>query len=791
MAKKYNHNIVEHDMKVFWQEQAIYKWEEREEDKSFSIDTPPPTISGSLHMGHVFSYCQTDFIARFQRMVGRNVFYPMGFDDNGLATERLVEKENKIKPSLIPRDEFVKLCQKTSKKYIGDFRNLFDRLGLSIDWDLQYNTSSSECVKISQRMFIELYNSGYIYRKDAPVPWDTVDRTAIAQAEIVDIVFQSYMNYIAFHIDDMAEDIIIATTRPELLPACVAVFYHPEDERYSKYAGHYASVPLCNFQVPILPDSHVLPDKGTGLVMCCTFGDELDIKWHNIHDLPVKNIIGKDGVIHNTEQYLIPEVQIDGFAIKEARKIIIDYCQEYSLLIKQVPIEHTVKCAERSENPLEFLPIAQFYIKILDHKQQFLDAANVCQWLPNEMKKKLEQWVDGVKWDWCISRQRYFGVPIPVWYNKNNNDIILPSIEDLPVDPSKDIPKGFNRDEILFETDILDTWATSSLTPQIHCLLYGDREKKIFPFDLRSQSHEIIRTWAFYTIVRSLYHNNSHPWDTLMISGWCVNDKHEKLSKSKSNAQNTPDDLIDTYSADAIRYWAALATTGHDTVLAVDVIQTGKKLVNKIWNCGKFVLNFYVIPDIKMITECIDKWAVNQMIDVAQKAKDDLLQYRYYDAIKGIERFFFDCFCDNYLELVKHRAYNDILGHDSACHALSMIFLNILKLFAVFLPFSTEYIYRHCLHQELSIHMRGSWPQLKKLDNVDNDLGHDCFAIIQQVREIKTKQQISIKKMIPSIMIRTSNKLLQSLESDLLQVCNVQEILWLFEAGSQIIVEEK
>ncbi|ETO91274.1 MAG: valyl-tRNA synthetase [Candidatus Xenolissoclinum pacificiensis L6] len=784
MGKKYDHRIVEPEILGTWN--GLYDWNEDDPNPSFSIDTPPPTISGELHMGHVFSYCHIDYIARYHRMKGKRVFYPMGFDDNGLPTERLVEKIHKIKAHSTPRKDFQELCQEVSANYREKFRMLFNRLGLSIDWNLSYNTASKECRRISQKLFLDLYEKQYIYRKTSAVPWDTVDQTTIAQAEMVDIPFKSMMNHLVFSIAEDGQQVTIATTRPELLPACVALFYHPDDQRYTQYQGLHAIVPLCNFRVPILPDENVIPEKGTGLVMCCTFGDELDIKWQEYHKLPIKSIVDKKGKLYNTAKYLIEDIKIDALSVKDARKKIIDICLQKNILIQQQPIEHSVKCAERSENPLEFLYVSQFYIKVLENKQKILEVAKKINWLPPEMRIKLEQWIIGMKWDWCISRQRYFGVPIPIWYDKDTDDIVLPDNNMLPVDPLLD-----ERENTVPETDVLDTWATSSITPQInaHMGLDDNRLGDIFPFMVRNQSHEIIRTWAFYTIVRSMYHNDSYPWHNIMISGWCINENKEKLSKSKSNASITPTTIIEQYGADAVRYWAALATVGHDTVLSLDVMQAGKKLVNKLWNAGKFVASFFVTPDIASITQIIDKWAFNEVVVLCHKVEANMESFAYYRAIKDLESFFMNFFCDNYLELVKYRAYNTVEGHDSVCNTLSIVYIAILRMFAIFLPFISDHIYRNLLEHSRSIHESNTWLQLDPFDMDDDNLGYDCFSIMRQVREIKTQKKISIKKILREITIKTDNRFLQEIESDLLQVCNVESINWeIVEDSAEAIV---
>ncbi|MDR2609454.1 MAG: valine--tRNA ligase, partial [Rickettsiales bacterium] len=531
LEEKYRFKEIEAKYNILWENSKIYKWN-GEKDNTFTIDTPPPTISGKLHIGHIFSYCHTDFIARFQRMLGKDVFYPIGFDDNGLPTERLVEQTYKTRAKEVGREKFIEMCHEVIEKSKQEFKELFKSVGISYDWSLEYHTISKEAVTLSQMSFIDLYNKRYAYRKMQPILLDPVDKTAIAQAEIEDKVFESSLNTIVFSTEEN-EQIKIATTRPELLPACVAVFCHPEDARYTHLIGKTATVAITEEKVPIIADDKVKIDKGTGLVMCCTYGDELDIYWQQKHNLPMKIIIDQDGRI-SLHDVTGTYNEINGLKVKEARKRVIEILTEKGLLIESTSISHSVKCAERSGAPLEILPTYQWFIKTLEEKAKVLDEVKKCSWYPATMRKRMEVWIEGLNWDWCISRQRYFGVPFPVWYSKRKGEegeIILAEVKDLPIDPLKDLPTGYSKEEVIPDQDVMDTWATSAITPQLSALavnnelhLPNHRYDKIFPADLRSQSHEIIRTWAFYTILKAHYHANSLPWKNIMISGWCLAD---------------------------------------------------------------------------------------------------------------------------------------------------------------------------------------------------------------------------------------------------------------------------
>ena len=799
LEEKYSFKEIEAKYNILWENSKIYKWN-GEKDNTFTIDTPPPTISGKLHIGHIFSYCHTDFIARFQRMLGKDVFYPIGFDDNGLPTERLVEQTYKTRAKEVGREKFIEMCHEVIEKSKQEFKELFKSVGISYDWSLEYHTISKETVTLSQMSFIDLYNKGYAYRKMQPILWDPVDKTAIAQAEIEDKVFESSLNTIVFSAEEN-EQIKIATTRPELLPACVAVFCHPEDARYTHLIGKTATVAITEEKVPIIADGKVKIDKGTGLVMCCTFGDELDIYWQQKHNLPMKIIVDQDGRI-NTQDVIPPhdaEIynEINGLKVKEARKRVIEILTEKGLLIESTSISHSVKCAERSGAPLEVLPTYQWFIKTLDQKAQILDKVKECNWHPATMRKRMEVWIEGLNWDWCISRQRYFGVPFPVWYSKRKGEegkIILAEARDLPIDPLKDLPTGYSEEEVIPDQDVMDTWATSAITPQLSALavnnelhLPNHRYDKIFPADLRSQSHEIIRTWAFYTILKAHYHANSLPWKNIMISGWCLADDKKKMSKSKGNVI-TPHSILETYGADVVRYWAANSRLGVDTVYSENIFRIGKRLVTKLWNASKFVSMFmekHQTVSINSISETMDKWILSKLYKVIDRATNNLLQFEYCEALGAIEEFFWKDFCDNYLELVKKRAYGNTASSEanlSAKQSLAYVLNVILRLFAPFLPYITEEIY-HQLYSYNSVHNQSNWPSKEELiyDKHSEEMGDNSVQILNLVRKIKADNNVSVKHLIKRLTIKANireDRLNQSTQDDLQTVCNAEVIQW-------------
>ncbi|WP_341787515.1 valine--tRNA ligase [Rickettsia endosymbiont of Cantharis rufa] len=792
-----NYNFIENEKKwqQIWQEQQIYAYDSNiPKEETYVIDTPPPTVSGQLHIGHVYSYTQTDFIVRFQRMIGKNIFYPMGFDDNGLPTERLVEKQKQIKAYNMSRDEFINICEGVVASEEGKFRSLFNQIALSVDWSLEYQTISPLSRKISQMSFLDLVKKGEIYRNDQPILWDPVDCTALAQADIEDKEKTSFMNYITFK-TEQGDPLTIATTRPELLPACVAVFYHPDDERYKHLVSKFAITPLFNEKIPLLADSLVQQDKGSGLVMCCTFGDQTDITWWKTHNLPLKTIITKKGIIDFPH-----DIGIDGLKIKGARTKIIDTLKEQELLIKQEEITQTVKCAERSGAPLEILTVPQWFVKTISHKEALLKRATELNWHPKSMKIRLENWINAISWDWCISRQRYFGIPFPVWYSKvigEKGKILYADISQLPVDPLKDLPIGYSKEEVEPDLDVMDTWATSSVSPQLsthgisdNFAVNKDRHNKLFPMDLRPQAHEIIRTWAFYTILKAHLHQNTLPWKNIMVSGWCLAEDRSKMSKSKDNVL-VPEKLLEQYGSDVIRYWSANSRLGADTSYSEDVMKNGKRLVNKLWNAAKFVsIHFDKLKDEdkkaklldvkEKITNEFDQWIINKLVELVNLATNELQNYEYANAMQLTEKFFWSVFCDNYLEISKTRSYDEEnknpQGQYSSILTLYHIMQTLLKLFAPFIPHITEELYQILYNDRRSIHIKGGWVNYSNLYyEIDVTQSERLIEILDIVRKFKAEKNLSIKAPIKLLEV-SSIKLSEELTEDLKNVTSAEEI---------------
>ena len=782
IPKYYNAHDSEKKWQEFWSKEGVYKFDFTNLDRSkvFSIDTPPPTVSGKMHMGHAFSYSQADFIARYKRMRGYNVFYPFGFDDNGLATERFVEKKIGKKANQMKRSEFIDACLRETREIEAQLKNDWSSLGLCVDWGINYRTISKEVIRKSQLSFVELYKMGRVYRKESPTLWCPECQTAIAQVELEDKEIESYFNDILFELEN-GEKIKIATTRPELLPACVAVFVHPEDGRYKNLIGKKAKVPLMNFYVPIIADRRADPSKGTGVVMCCTFGDQTDMEWWKAYNLPLKIVIGKDGKMNEKAG------KYKGLNVKEARKQIIEDLKKAKLLVEQRKIKHMVNVHERCGTEIEFLVTKQWFIRYLDLRDEFLKMGDSIKWYPEHMKSRLENWIKGLQWDWCISRQRFFGVPFPVWYCKNCGEPIIADESELPVDPTEQKPKvkkcpKCGSTEFIPEKDVLDTWATSSLTPQITLKWKDDDDffNKMFPMDLRPQAHDIISFWAFNTIVKSYLHNKKMPWKNIMISGWALDEHGKKMSKSKGNVID-PKDMLKKYNADSLRWWAASSKLGEDLWFDEKEFINGQRFITKLWNASRFVIthlkNYKPSPiNEKTVTNDIDKWILSRLNNLINVVTEGMEKYEYVRLRLNVEDFFWHDFCDNYLELVKNRLYDKDKYSDkeveSALSTLYYSLLTVLKLISPITPHITEEIYQlyfRKYEKKKSIHI-SSWPEYRKefdFSNVEESVDL-AIEVLSLVRKFKSDNRMSLKKGIRELVIDAKPEL----EKKLRQVIN-------------------
>ena len=786
--KRYDGVAVERDIQQFWRDNNIYSFHPDKSKPIFSIDTPPPTVNGSLHIGHIFSYTQAEMIASYRRMRGYNVFYPFGFDDNGLPSERLVEKEAGVKARDLPRSIFCERCIETTQKYEAEFKALWQSMGFSCDWDLQYSTVSPEVQRLSQKSFIELAKAGHAYIKESPVLWCTECQTSIAQAELDTKEVSSSFNFIPFVGEDGV--IEIATTRPELLYGVVCVFVNPDDDRYKKFVGKSVSVPLYNFKVPVIADEKAAIDKGTGAVMCATFGDTTDAEWVEKYNLPYKKVILANGHISEDVPF------IGGLYVKKARKAIIDLLQEKGLLLKQEPVSHMVAVHERCGTEVEIIPSRQWYIDILSKKEELLAAGEKINWHPASMKGRYQSWVENLKWDWCISRQRYFGVPFPVWYCKKCGKPHFAEYDQLPVNPLEVNYTGTcdcGCNDFIPESSVLDTWATSSITPfinQYNAQKHGV-EDGFLPMSMRTQAHEIIRTWAFYTIVKSLYHTGNIPWSDTMICGFVLAKPGEKISKSKGNAKLTPQALIDTYSADIIRYWAAGARLGTDTFFDQQEMQdASKRLITKLWNSSKFVLSHLTdfnpaYAPKKLLP--IDRWIIERTNETIAEACKWLDQYEIGLARKAIDDLFWKDLCDNYIEIAKERLYQpDIHGEEerkAAQYAIYYTLLNVLKMYAIYVPHLTEYIYLKGIQEfdgNTSIHLT-TWPTITTVDSEILAFGEEVKNAIYDIRKYKSENNLSMRADVPEFVVHGSKrfeKLFLESEKDLAACSHAQKIVF-------------
>ncbi|MAG91718.1 valine--tRNA ligase [Candidatus Woesearchaeota archaeon] len=759
LPKNYNPKGSEPKWIEFWEKEKIYAFDPKSKAEIYSVDTPPPTLSGKMHIGHSFSYSQQDFIVRFQRMIGKNIFYPFGTDDNGLATIRMIEKMKKVKGVKMGRKEFVDLCLKTLKEIRPQIVYDWKRIGVSADFDVFYTTIDGHSQKISQKSFLDLHKMGRIYRKKAPFVWCPECQTAIAQVEMKDSERASNMVYMKFD-TDAGKQITIATTRPELLPACVAIHIHPDDKRYNNLIGAKAKIPFSDRTVTIEANKDVDMEFGSGIVYHCTYGDMDDVKWMEEFNIEPIEILNKNGVLNEKAG------RFKGLHVKKARAAVIKALEEEGRIEKLDPIKHVVNVHERCETDIEILNTEQWFIKYLDLKGDFIKYGKKIKWYPDHMRVRYDNWVNGLKWDWNISRQRDFGIPIPVWYCKKCSEIIVADEKQLPVDPIVDKPNKkckCGSDEFIGEKDTLDTWATSSLTPEIAIELFKDKklQKKLFPMSLRPQAHDIITFWLFNTVVKSYFHHKNVPWDNVMISGFALDPKGKKMSKSKGNVVD-PRDMISKYSADSLRFWASGSRLGDDLPFLEKDLVTGNRFITKIWNASKFA--FMHLADYKgkkpAKLEMIDMWILSKLSKVVKKSTQNFTNYEYSHTKLDTETFFWHTFCDNYLELIKDRLYNpDKRGSESklsAQYGLYNSLLTILKLIAPIMPFITEELYQLYFkkhEKEKSIHLT-KWPEIKLIDDHAEHIGDFVVKVVEFVRKEKTAKQVSLKAPVKKLTIK-------------------------------------
>jgi valyl-tRNA synthetase len=746
-------------------------------------------------MGHIFSYVQAEVMARYHRMKGMEVFYPFCFDDNGLPSERFTEKQRKVKAQDMPRSQFVELCLEVTKEAEGKFRDLWTRFGFSCDWDLLYTTIDPWVQRISQRSFLDLNEKGFVYRKEAPTLWCPGCQTAVAQAETEDKEFAAVFHNLEFRLADGSGSIPIATTRPELLPACVAVFVNPDDERWNSLTGRKAVVPIFNHEVEIMGDSKVDIEKGSGIVMCCTFGDTTDIEWWQEYDLDLRIVLDKRGHMNALAGFL------EGMYWKKARKVLVDKLIEEGFRKDGEDIEHAVNVHERCGTPLEYLVNKQWFVRILDRKDDLIGCGNRINWFPPHFKVRFDHWVNNLKWDWCISRQRYYGVPFPIWYCEKCGEPIFANKEDLPVDPLEDSPgdpcPNCGCASFRPESDVMDTWATSSLTPQINAK-WGEKDERkgLMPMSVRPQAHDIIRTWAFYTITKTYLHSDNIPWGDVMMSGHALNPSGEKMSKSKGNVAGDPLAALKQYSADELRYWSCSSKLGSDVLFSQEVLGNGRRLVTKLWNATKFAVSRLedYDPELEPDLKPYDRWILSSFTIAAELATFGMEKYEYSVAMDKAEYFFWKVLCDNYLEIVKKRLYSDDdpSGKQSAQYALYRVLYGSLRLFAPVLVHVTEELYQAIFKESEgheSLHL-APWPDPDYMDEKALKYGDMSLRIIEQARKFKSEQNLSMAAPLKALEIEATVKDLnglRSLQDDLMNVTRAESILW--SEGDDLVVK--
>jgi valyl-tRNA synthetase len=774
---EFDHRAMEAQVRRLWDELDSYRFDRDGTGPVFSVDTPPPYVSAAhLHVGHAMSYSQPDFIVRYRRMRGDRVFYPMGFDDNGLPTERYVEQAYGVRAADLPRAEFVARCLAETARTAQRYEEVWRRLGLSVDWSLRYSTIDDRCRRTAQTSFIRLYEAGHVRRAEDPVLWCPECRTALAQADVEDLARTGTMHRIAFG-GVGGEPLVIATTRPELLPACVALYHHPADPRHRHLAGTTATVPLFGHDVPVRADESVDPGFGTGLMMVCTFGDGEDVARWRRDRLDLRLAVTGDGRLAGSAG------EFAGLTLAEARDRIAGRLAETGALVGSERTKQVVGVHERCLTPVEFQVRAQWFVPITVHREALRRRAAELEWVPEFMRRRLEDWIDGLKWDWNLSRQRRYGVPFPVWFCRGCARPVLADPDELPVDPLAGPPPvaacpacgstGFDADP-----DVMDTWMTSSLSPQINDgWAAGGTDPALAPMSLRVQGFEIIRTWLFYTLVQSHLLVDRIPWRSVMVSGWGLNEQGRKIAKrdlappSADGSFNryAPDQVIERYGADALRLWATRARLGTDLRYHEKDVRTGRKFVVKLWNVARFVamnVGDAVPPPAPPVAArtAVDRWALSHLAETVDEVTAALDRLDYAHAHQAASRFFWSIYCDRYVEMVKDR-FLDAAAHPDAERASARATLweslrVLLGLFAPFAPFITEHLYQRLYrsHEGAASLHRTAWPAVEASWRTDRSDIDRMAAVLDQVRVLRSRQRLGAGTRVAALVLHADTE---------------------------------
>jgi len=772
--EKYNPVEVQKRWMKAWEELKPCQYDPESEGRVFSIDTPPPYPTGRLHMGHVLNWCYMDFVARYKRMKGYNVFFPQGWDCHGLPTEVKVEETHKIRKNDVPRDEFRKLCVELIEGNISKMTAQMREMGFSIDWDRGFVTMRPEYYAKTQLSFLKFFDKGLIYRKEHPVNWCPRCETAIAFAEIEYKDRNTKLNFVKFR-DEKGKDVIIATTRPELLCACVAVAVNPKDPKRKEMVGKKLKVPIYGREVPIIGAHEVDPEFGTGIVMICTFGDKTDVAWTLKNKLPVIKGIGPQGNMTEAAG------KYDGMSIKECRKAILKDLEKGGLLMRKEDLQQSVGTCWRCKTPIEILSNEQWFVKVSALRDDVKKKSEEMAWFPAHMKLRMDDWVDNMDWDWVISRQRIFATPFPLWYCAKCGEVVIADKEQLPVDPTKDRPKKkckCGSDEFIPEEDVMDTWMDSSITPLTYAG-WPETNEKLYPSSMRQQGHDIIKTWAYYTTVRCSALTGKRPFDIVLINGMVQGDDGKKMSKSRNNFVE-PEEPIKKYGPDAIRQWAAYSVPGSDVPFAWKDVEYSHKFLNKFWNAARFSLMHLKDFDGKEVKlEKIDLWILGKLQKLVITVTDAMEKYEFINAITPVQQFVWHDFCDNYIEFAKYRLYNpDKFGEESrkaAQYCLHTVITTCLKLLAPFTPFFSEEVFSNFSDKGSILCER--WPKPDKFDEEAIASGDELVQVVSEIRKWKSSKNLPMNSEVREAKV-SGPETLKGFEQDLKGVMKIGKVVF-------------